>query len=86
VLTELGTTSEPNSYLTPYNWNHGGKVSLEAQRRYYAAACQALKPVVSGMYWWVYYTNWFDKVQPDTDPGYQPAGKPAEQEITACYK
>ena len=85
VLTELGTTSEPNSYQTPYNWTHGGKVSLEAQRRYYAAACQALKPMVSGMYWWVYYTNWFDKVQPGTDPGYQPAGKPAEQEITACY-
>ena len=86
VLTELGTTSEPNSYQTPYNWTHGGKVSLEAQRRYYAASCQALKPIVGGMYWWVYYTNWFDKVQADSDPGYQPVGKPAEQEITACYK
>ena len=86
VLTELGTTSEPNSYQTPYNWTHGGRVSLEAQRRYYAASCQALKPLVGGMYWWVYYTNWFDKVQADTDPGYQPAGKPAEQEITACYQ
>ena len=85
VLTELGTTSEPNSYLSPYNWTHGGRVSLEAQRRYYAASCQALKPLVGGMYWWVYYTNWFDKVTPATDPGYQPVGKPAEQEITACY-
>lgn len=86
VLTELGTTSEPDSYRTPYDWHHGGGVSLEAQRRYYAASCQALKPLVSGMYWWVYYTNWFDKVQPATDPGYQPVGKPAEQEITACYQ
>jgi hypothetical protein len=85
VLTELGTTSEPDSYRSPYDWHHGGGVSLEAQRRYYAASCQALKSLVGGMYWWVYYTNWFDKVQPETDPGYQPAGKPAEQEITACY-
>jgi len=85
VLTELGTTSEPDSYRSPYDWHHGGGVSLEAQRRYYAASCQALKPLVGGMYWWVYYTNWFDKVQPATDPGFQPAGKPAEQEITACY-
>jgi len=86
VLTELGTTSEPDSYRSPYDWHHGGGVSLEAQRRYYAASCQALKSLVGGMYWWVYYTNWFDKVQPETDPGYQPIGKPAEQEITACYK
>jgi len=86
VLTELGTTSEPDSYRTPYDWHHGGGVSLEAQRRYYAASCQALKPLVGGMYWWVYYTNWFDKVQPASDPGYQPVGKPAEQEITACYQ
>ena len=85
VLTELGTTSEPNSYQSPYKWTHGAKVSLEAQRRYYAASCQALKSLVGGMYWWVYYTNWFDKVTPETDPGYQPAGKPAEQQITACY-
>ncbi len=86
VLTELGTTSEPNSYQSPYNWRHSGLVSLEAQRRYYAASCAALKPLVGGMYWWVYYTKWFDKVIPGTDPGYQPAGKPAEQEITACYR
>ncbi|MDQ6711256.1 MAG: hypothetical protein M3Z11_11975 [Candidatus Dormibacteraeota bacterium] len=86
VLTELGTTSEPNSYQTPYNWTHGGQVSLEAQRAYYAASCQALKSVVSGMYWWVYYTNWFDKLVPQSDPGYQPIGKPAEKEITSCYK
>ncbi len=86
VLTELGTTSEPDSYRSPYDWHHGGGVSLEAQRRYYAASCQALKPLVGGMYWWVYYTNWFDKMTPATDPGYQPVGKPAEQEITACYQ
>lgn len=86
VLTELGTTSEVGSYRSPYKWQHGGQVSLEAQRAYYAAACQALKPIVVGMYWWVYYTNYFDKIVPAADPGYQPAGKPAEREITACYQ
>ena len=86
VLTELGTTSEVGSYRSPFNWQHGGHVSLEAQRAYYSASCQALKPIVAGMYWWVYYTNWFDKVVPASDPGYQPVGKPAEAEITACYQ
>jgi glycosyl hydrolase family 113 len=86
VLTELGTTSEVGSYRSPYNWQHGGVVSLEAQRCYYAASCQALKPLVAGMYWWVYYTNYFDKIVQAQDPGYQPAGKPAEQQITACYQ
>ncbi|HYM96277.1 MAG TPA: hypothetical protein VET26_03165 [Candidatus Sulfotelmatobacter sp.] len=86
VLTELGTTSEVGSYRSPYNWQHGTGVSLEAQQRYYAASCQALKPLVSGMYWWVYYTNWFDKTVPASDPGYQPFGKPAEREITNCYR
>jgi hypothetical protein len=86
VITELGTTSEPDSYRSPYDWHHGGGVSLETQRRYYAAACQALKPIVDGIYWWVYYTNWFDKVVPQNDPGYQPVGKPAEREITSCYQ
>ena len=86
VLTELGTTSEVGSYRSPYNWQHGGVVSLEAQRSYYAASCQALKPLVGGMYWWVYYVNYFDKLVPAQDPGYQPAGKPAEQEIANCYR
>jgi hypothetical protein len=86
VLTELGTTSETGSYRSPFNWQHGTGVSLEAQRRYYTASCQALKPLVGGMYWWVYYTNWFDRLVPASDPGYQPMGKPAEQEITTCYQ
>ncbi len=86
VLTELGTTSETGSYRSPYNWKHDSGVNLEAQRLYYAASCQALKPLVGGMYWWVYYLNYFDKTVPATDTSYQPAGKPAEQEITNCYR
>jgi hypothetical protein len=86
VLTELGTTSEAGSFQTPFNWQHGTGLSLEAQRRYYAASCAALKPMVGGMYWWVYYADYFDKIVGTTDPGYSPQGKPAEQEIASCYR
>lgn len=85
VLTELGTTSEVGSYRSPFNWKHAGGLSLEAQRRYYEASCRALKPVVSGMYWWAYYP-WFDLAAGAQDPGYTPMGKPAEHEIKNCYQ
>lgn len=83
VLTELGTTSEPGSYQSPYTWNHADGVSLADQQSYYAATCRALKPQVSGMYWWAFYLA--PVPNPTTDAGYDPQGKPAEQEIGRCY-
>jgi len=83
VFTELGTTSEVGSFQQPWLWSHGTGVSMEAQRLYYAAACQALKGRIGGMYWWEYLLD--PLPSPTTDPGFDPQGKPAELEISRCY-
>ena len=84
VITELGTTSEKDSYQQPWIWSHGTGVNLEAQSHYYVAACQALKPRASGMYWWVFYIDPPD--DPANDISFAPEGKPAEAEIGRCYR
>ena len=83
VFTELGTTSEVGSFQTPWLWSHGTGISLEAQRLYYAAACQALKGRISGMYWWNYMID--PLPSPATDTGFDPQGKPSEASVGQCY-
>ena len=84
LITELGTTSEKGSYQQPWVWSHGTGVSLEAQSRYYAAACQALKSRVTGMYWWDFGLD--PLASPGSDIGFVPEGKPAELQIAACFR
>jgi len=83
VFTELGTTSEVGSFQTPWLWSHNTGLSLEAQRLYYASACQALKGRISGMYWWEYLLD--PLPSPTTATDYDPQGKPADAEIGRCY-
>lgn len=83
VFTELGTTSEVGSFQQPWLWSHNTGISMEAQRLYYAGACQAMKGRIGGMYWWEYL---LDPVpSPTTDPSFDPQGKPADAEIGRCY-
>jgi hypothetical protein len=83
VFTELGTTSEVGSFQMPWIWFHNTGLSLDAQRLYYAAACQALKGRIGGIYWWEY--NLDPLLSPTTDPSYDPQGKPADSVISDCY-
>jgi hypothetical protein len=84
-ITELGTTSQRGSFKEPATWNHKTPRDLDAQRRYYEASCAALRamPLVTGIFWWALYPEL------PTDPideSFSPLGKPAEQEITRCFK
>lgn len=83
VFTELGTTAEVGSFQSPWQWSQNTGLSLEAQRRYYAASCQALKGRIGGIYWWEYLLQ--PLPSPSTDPSYDPEGKPADLEIGRCY-
>src|SRR5207253_5796974 len=84
VVTELGTTSETASFREPWVWKHDTGLSLDAQTRYYAASCRALKSRVGGIYWWDFLLD--PPTTPSTDPGFVPEGKPAELQIASCSR
>jgi len=86
VLTELGTTAQEGSHRTPWVWNHRTPLSLEAQRRFYQAACRAWSHQVDGIYWWYVHVNPWMVVEPLQDYSFVPLGKPAEEEILACFR
>jgi len=83
VVTEVGTASRRGSYRAPSSANLGAPLDLEAQRAYYEATCNALRPVVRGLYWW--YTSPYPPPAPLTDKDFDPTGKPAEAEISQCF-
>ncbi len=83
VITELGTPSQIGSYRKPYDPGHLAPVSLETQANYYAASCAALRDLSAGIYWWE-----LDLLTQNTttDPaGHNFQGKPAEQQLKACF-
>jgi len=84
VFTELGTRSQTGSHQKPWLWEHNTPVNLEAQRIYYAAACQASLNLVDGIYWWSVGLD--PPSNPKEDPGFNPLGKPAETEIRRCFE
>lgn len=84
VITELGVASQHGSFRKSWLWDHKTPLDLEAQRLYYEASCEALKPYVSGIYWWV--ANIWSPESPEQDEGFSPVGKPAEKEIELCFK
>jgi hypothetical protein len=83
LLTELGTTSLLGSFQMPWIWDNGQPVDLTAQQRYYQAACQAVVPRFSGVYWWMYTLD--PPSKPALDRGYMIAGKPAEADLAHCF-
>jgi hypothetical protein len=84
VITEVGTAARRASFRAPSSSNSGLPLDLEAQRSYYAASCNALGETVRGLYWW--YMSPYVPQAPLTDPGFDPTGKPAEAEITECFR
>ena len=52
VITELGIIPFDNVFNTPWAWQSSAAYDPLVQSRYYTSACQALKPQVSGLYWW----------------------------------
>ena len=81
VFTEVGLASQQGALTKPWAHLPNLPADNEAQREYYAGTCQAVKPNVSGMYWWDFE---LDAPLPG-DTGFPPEGKPAEKEIARCY-
>ena len=83
VLTELGATPLTGSFQQPWIWDNGQPIDLTAQQRYYQAACASVVPRFSGVYWWMYTLD--PPAKPELDRSYAVAGKPAEDDLKACF-
>ncbi len=83
VISEMGTTSQRGSWQYSWRWDHGTPISLEAQRKFYKASCDAWKPYIDGIYWWA--ANIWSPPNPEEDATFTPLNKPAEEEIKECY-
>ena len=84
VVTELGATSQQGSYSKPWIWNNNKTYSSSSQADYYKAAFTALGslPFVKGIYIWdVPFNQILSNYNPNTDIGYNPLGKEAENII-----
>jgi len=85
VFTELGLASQCCTLTQPFVYRSGAAPDMLAQARYYAAACQAIRPYHISLYWWDY--DGLDPLaSPLADNGFSPYGKPAEQEMARCYQ
>jgi hypothetical protein len=83
-FTEVGIVSQAGYYGAPWTWgeNVNGPVNLEAQRTFFAAACQYYGAQGDGLFWWVATVH--PPARPETDNGFDFIGKPAEQVVNHC--
>lgn len=79
VVTEVGVLPLTNGFRDPWRWEMTGPPDYEAQARYYRSACDAARSLgATALYWW--------DVRPDTvDDGFDPLGRPAEQQVGDCF-
>lgn len=82
VFTEVGVVPKVGAQQKPWNRMAGTQLSLDVQRAYYEATCNAASSVVSGLYWWFVGPSPAANLMPDD---YSPLGRPAEGTLRSCY-
>jgi hypothetical protein len=83
-FSEIGLASQCCTLNQPFLYTANATPNVQAQASYYAGACRAIRPYHIGIYWWEY--NGMDPISaPNSDNGFSPYGKPAEQEMARCY-
>jgi len=87
ILTEAGFASSPAPWREPWTEERGrgARVELEDQARAYRAMMRALegREGIAGVYWWKWPT--VGPEDPERHPGFTPAGKPAQEEISRWF-
>jgi hypothetical protein len=79
LVTEIGVRAQVNAHQRPWVWDNGGAEDLQEQSRFYQAACASMPDHVRGIYWWQ------TSLDGASDPsGFNPLGKPAEQQLSSC--
>jgi hypothetical protein len=82
VITEIGAIPTDGVFAKPWSWSPTGAYDPQVQQDYYTATCQALKPAVTGIYWWE-----VGLTQPlAPNGGFNPLVLPGtEQAMSDCY-
>jgi len=86
LFTEIGYRSVDGTSRTPWDWERGGQMDAGEQADCYEAAFEMFwnRPWFAGFFWWDWGTG--ERVDPGTDTGYTPRGKPAEEVLKRWYK
>ncbi len=86
IITEIGYKSSVGANEEPWQHSPIGEVDLQLQVNCYEALLQAFwdKPWVYGVYWW--YWGVHPKMGGNTNRGFPPQNKPAQEVIKQWYK
>jgi hypothetical protein len=83
-IGEVGIISRSGMFDAPWSWDldPSRTLDLDAQRRYFAAACTVYGAHADGLFWWAVFLH--DIPEPTQDGGFAFLGKPAEVEANRC--
>jgi hypothetical protein len=81
LVTEIGVRAQRLAHQRPWVWDNGQPEDQAVQESYYLAVCSAIAGHVQGMYWWQTGLD-----GPNDPSGFNPLGRPAEQQVRACFK
>lgn len=81
LVTEIGVRAQRGAHQRPWVWDNGQPEDQAEQERYYLAVCSAIAGHVQGMYWWQTGLD-----GPNDSSGFNPIGRPAEQQVRACFR
>jgi hypothetical protein len=86
VLTEIGYKSADRTAEQPWLWRSEEPVDLEEQARCYEAMFRTLwdRSWFKGIFVWKWFPG-FDTSRSDSDRGFTPQGKPAEEVLRRWY-
>jgi hypothetical protein len=83
VVTEVGAWPNPGIFSAPYAGSNK-PYDPKVQQNYYQATCLALKPHVSGIYWWE--VELLNPLRPSNLSNYDPLSVPGTNYVIAdCY-
>ena len=87
-FAEAGCPSRDTSPMIPNDWSLPGKVSLEAQSRYYEVMLDhcSRRSWVQGFAFWDWSSCLYPSADAPADDGYAVYGKPAADVIAAFYR
>jgi hypothetical protein len=86
VITEIGFTSTPGSWVQPHESSRSKPVDLEAQARSYRAVLEGLYGTegLAGIYWWKWPT--YLEYGGPHDNDFTPNNKPAEKILAEWFR